>query len=95
VEPALDTLARKYVWWLAGEPRRELLLCQLMQLGTYEDVRHARGLLGDEAFRDALRRAPPGVLDARSWNFWHRLLGIDPIPPMPTRPLPWTPSNRS
>ena len=88
-------LARRYVWWVTAEARRELLLCQLMQLGTYDDVRLARSLMGDAAFRDALRGAPPGILDARSWNFWHLFFGIQPVPPMPSRPLPWTPSNPS
>jgi hypothetical protein len=95
VEPELAHLARKYVWWLTDEPGRELFLCQLMQLGTYEDMRSARRLLGDDAFRDALRSAPPGILDARSWNFWHLFFGIHPIPALPSRPIPWTPSNPS
>ena len=87
----LRELATRYVWWLSADEtlaRPNLLLCQLMQLGTAEDVRAARDLLGDDTFRAALRGAPPGVLDARSWNFWHLvLLGQSP-PPMPMRPLP-------
>jgi hypothetical protein len=90
-DDVLIALARRYVWWLAPEhtlARPALFLCQLMQLGTAEDVRTARSLLGDDAFRAALSSAPPGILDARSWNFWHLvLLGQQPpLPPM--RPLP-------
>jgi hypothetical protein len=59
-----------------------------MQLGTYDDVRTARRILGDDAFRDALTAAPPGVLDPRSWNFWHLVLFRRPPPPLPIRPLP-------
>lgn len=84
-------LAARYVWWLpAAETlaRPHLLLCQLMQLGTAEDVGVARTLLGDDAFRAALRSAPPGVLDAKSWNFWHLVLLGQPPPPLPSRPLP-------
>lgn len=84
-------LAARYVWWLpAAEAlaRPHLLLCQLMQLGTAEDVRAARNLLGDDAFRAALRSAPPGILDAKSWNFWHLVLLGQPPPPPPSRPLP-------
>jgi hypothetical protein len=84
-------LARRYVWWLPPTEalaRPHLLLCQLMQLGTAEDVGLARGLVGDDAFRDALRSAPPGVLDAKSWNFWHLVLLGQPPPPPPSRPLP-------
>lgn len=84
-------LAARYVWWLpAAETlaRPSLLLCQVMQLGTAEDVRAARNLLGDDAFRAALRSAPPGILDAKSWNFWHLVLLGQPPPPPPSRPLP-------
>lgn len=87
----LHELARRYVWWLSPAEtlaRPNLLLCQLMQLGTAEDVRLARDLLGDDAFRDALRMAPPGILDDRSWNFWHLVLLGQPPPPLPSRPLP-------
>ncbi len=59
-----------------------------MQLGTADDIQTARTLLGDEAFRDALRGGPPGILDARSWTFWHLFLFKTAPPPMPSRPLP-------
>ncbi|MBA3393586.1 MAG: hypothetical protein H0T89_13135 [Deltaproteobacteria bacterium] len=87
----LRELAARYVWWQAPDvtlARREHFLCQLMTLGTADDVRTARQLLGDEAFRDALRHAPPGVVDARSWNFWHLVLFGESPPPLPERPLP-------
>lgn len=87
----LDALARRYVWWQPPEltlARRELLLCHLMQLGTPEDVSAAQQIYGDDAFREALRAAPPGILDARSWNFWHLVLFESPPPPLPERPLP-------
>ena len=87
----LLALAERYVWWQpAAETlaRPERLLCQLMQLGTAEDVRAARAVLGDDAFRDALRSAPAGALDDKSWNFWHRVLFGQPPPPQPSRPLP-------
>lgn len=87
----LETLARKYVWWEPADralERRDLLLCQLMQLGTPRDVALARRTFGDEAFKAALRQAPPGILDARSWNFWNRFFGTVPVPPLPSRPLP-------
>jgi hypothetical protein len=86
----LEELARRYVWW--QEPattlaRQDHFLCQLMQLGTLEDMNAARRIYGDDAFRNALRTAPPGVLDARSWNFWHLVLFKAPPPAAPERPL--------
>ena len=91
VTASLKVLAQKYVWWEdpdVATKRPAVLLCQLMQLGTYDDVQVARQLFGDEAFKAALRQAPPGILDEKSWNFWHRLFAEVPIPPMPVRPLP-------
>jgi hypothetical protein len=90
-ETVLDELARRYHWWQTPAQARAdqvRFLCQLMQFGTYEDVRIARRILGDEAFRIALAAAPAGVLDDRSWNFWHLVLFGRPAPAQPSRPLP-------
>ncbi len=89
--PEVRQLAEKYVWWQPPEQavqRRDLLLCQLMQLGAWDDVCLARRLFGDEAFKQALKDAPPGVLDRRSWIYWNRFYGRVPVPPPPERPLP-------
>lgn len=85
----LIALASRYVWWqqpqvTLAEP--QVLLCQLMQLGTWDDFVTARRVYGDDAFRAALRRAPAGVIDPRSWSFWTQFFGI--TMPAPTRPLP-------
>jgi hypothetical protein len=58
-----------------------------MALGTTEDVRTVRRMMGDSALLDALEHAPPGVMDPKSWNFWHLFFGRRP-PPLPERPLP-------
>jgi hypothetical protein len=87
----LRELASRYVWWKPPEQALEArthFICQLLHLGTAEDVRTARRILGDEALRDALRSAPPGVLDARSWSYWHLVLFGQPAPPLPSRTLP-------
>jgi hypothetical protein len=87
----LEKLARKYCWWMTPETalaRKEMFLCQLMQLGTWEDLAVARKLFGEQSLKQALRSAPPGILDPRSWNFWNLLLGNVPVPLMPVRPLP-------
>lgn len=83
-------LARRYVWWQEADQTLDdevLLLCQLMQLGTPADLQAARRMFGDDAFRAALNNAPPGVLDARSWNFWHLVLMHHAPPAMPARSI--------
>lgn len=49
---------------------------------TLADYEH----FGHEAFLEELRRAPAGVLDAQSWTFWHRWLGVE-VPPPPERKI--------
>jgi hypothetical protein len=89
-QDTLRALASKYVWWQPPDvtlARGWHFLCQMMTLGTAEDMRTVRRLLGDEAMIDALEHAPPGVMDPKSWNFWHLFFGR-PVPPLPVRPLP-------
>lgn len=91
MDPELTRLAEKYVWWETPEralERQSLFLCQLLQLGTWTDVQLVRARLGDAALRTALQMAPPGILDAKSWNYWHLYYHLEPVPPMPARPLP-------
>lgn len=90
MDAALGDIAKKYVWWKTPSDalsHRDHFLCQLMQLGTLDDVLFVRARLGDPAFREALNHAPSGVLDAKSWNFWN-LVYFGAVPPMPERPLP-------
>jgi hypothetical protein len=89
-EAALREIAARYVWWQPPDvtlARPHHFLCQLMTLGTAEDVRTVRRTLGDQALLEALEHAPPGVMDAKSWNYWHLFFGRRPPPP-PARPLP-------
>ncbi len=70
-----ERLARRYVWW--REPDAALhdlprLLCQIMAFGTARDYVTARRIWGEGTFKDALRGALPGAMDARSWTYWHR-----------------------
>lgn len=86
----LSEIAAKYVWWQPPDvtlSRPRHFLCQLMTLGTLEDIRLVRRVMTDHALIDALEHAPPGVMDAKSWTFWHLFFGRRP-PPLPERPLP-------
>jgi hypothetical protein len=61
-------------------------LAYAMTYGTHEDMRTLRPYLGDDGLREALDRAPPGILDARSWSHWHLMRDRWP-PPLPERTL--------
>lgn len=86
----LEDVARRLMWWKAPEealsdPRR--LLAQVMALGTVEDLRVARSRFSDADFRAVLAQAPPGVFDARSWAYWHLVLGLGEAPDLPQRAI--------
>ena len=53
-----------------------------------DDLRVVRAHFTDDQLRQALRAGLPGVFDARSWAYWHAVLGVDPVPPLPARRLP-------
>jgi hypothetical protein len=35
--------------------------------------------------REALDKAPPGIIDPRSWAYWNSKMGRYPAPPLPVR----------
>jgi hypothetical protein len=79
------------MWWLTPEeawadPMR--LLQQVMAIGLPEHVDEARERWSEDDFRQALRTAPPGLFDPRSWAYWHTILGMRPVPPLPERTFP-------
>jgi len=87
----LVQLARRLFWWKPAEEAladRDRFLAQVMTYGTWRDIADARAHFQEEAFRHALRHAPPGVFDARSWTYWHHAVGVLPISPRPRRHLP-------
>lgn len=90
VPPDLRQLARRLFWWKSPEealayPVR--FLAQVMTFGTWEDLRVARRYWTEADFRAVLAAPPPGVFDPRSWTYWHRVFGIEPVPPLPRRHL--------
>jgi len=87
----LRAIAARVCWWQgAGETleERPLFLCRVMALGTWEDVCFCLDRFGKDAFRAALRSAPPGLMDRRSWHYWHHRLGVLPVPAEPIRAIP-------
>jgi len=84
-------VARRVIWF---EPPEQALadpirfLAYLMTYGTIEDVAVVRHYLDLDDFRAALERAPPGIIDERSWAYWNAMTGRYPAPPMPRRVIP-------
>ena len=86
--PETEALARRLVWF--EEPPEALsdvvrFAAYAFAGATHEDMKILRRYLSDGALRDALDRAPPGIIDPRSWAFWNSKLGRYPAPPMPVR----------
>ena len=52
---------------------------------TFQDMKTIRAVFNDDDLRKALASAPPGIIDARSWSYWHAVLGVFPPPQQPTR----------
>jgi hypothetical protein len=81
-------LAKRLVWF---EPPGEALadpvrfLAYAFARATHDDMNVLRRYLIDDDFREALSNAPPGIIDPRSWCYWHVRLGQYPAPPLPVR----------
>tara|TARA_B100001013_G_scaffold325400_1_gene237406 strand:+ start:522 stop:788 length:267 start_codon:yes stop_codon:yes gene_type:complete len=80
-------IARELFWWKSLENEIRFA-CQVITLGTWDYVLLAREDLGDEFFKSALENTPLGVVDTRSWNYWHLVYEISPVPPSPVRSFP-------
>jgi hypothetical protein len=87
----LHAMAAKYIWWqtpaeAAQRPRR--VMAQVMNLGTFADVRVLEKAAGPTALAEVLRDAEPGWFSPRSWHFWHHRLGLvksGVVPALPVR----------
>jgi hypothetical protein len=83
----LDVVPR-IVWF--EPPERALadpvrFMAYAMTYARHEDMKLIREYVSDEDFREALDRAPPGIIDPRSWAYWNSKMGRYPAPPLPRR----------
>jgi hypothetical protein len=87
-----DTLAklgRKYLWWkpVDGHPHSEdRIIAQTMNLGTYEDILLLEQAVGQVRLADVMRRAAPGWINERSWEFWRGRLSFAIGAVLPEKP---------
>ena len=88
--PELLAVAPRIIWF---EPPEQALadpyrfMAYLMTYGTIAELAVVEKYVGAEGFREAIRHAPPGIMDPRSWAYWNLMADIDPVPPMPVRDL--------
>jgi hypothetical protein len=81
-------LAARVIWFeppavaLRDVPR---LMAYAFRYAVHEDMKLLRTVLSDDDLREALADAPPGIIDPRSWSYWHVVLGMFPAPSMPRR----------
>ena len=83
-------LARRMIWFeppaaALADPIR--FMAYVMAHATPKDLAVIRRYVSDEDFREALDRAPAGVIDPRSWAYWNSKMGRYPAPPLPRRRL--------
>lgn len=89
--PDLLEIAPRMIWF---EPPEKALadpvrfLAYVMTYGTLEDLAVLRRHVDDDAFREVVADAPPGIMDERSWAYWNVMAGKDVVPPMPVRRFP-------
>ena len=83
-----EALARRVVWF--EEPAEALedpirFMAYAMKHATHDDMKALRRYVSDDDFREALDKAPPGIIDPRSWAYWNAKMGRYPSPPLPQR----------
>jgi len=86
--PETEVIARRVIWFEApaqalSDPVR--FMAYAMASATHEDMRALRRYVSDDDFREALDKAPPGIIDPRSWAYWNSKMGRYPPPPLPKR----------
>jgi len=88
LNPETEAVARRVVWFEEAAEALEdpiRFMAYAMKHATHEDMRVLRRYVSDEDFREALDKAPPGIIDPRSWAYWNNKMGRYPAPPLPKR----------
>jgi hypothetical protein len=86
--PQTLSVAPRIIWF--EPPERALadpirFMAYAITYARHEDMRVIRQYVSDDDFREALDRAPPGIIDPRSWAYWNSKMGRYPAPPLPKR----------
>ena len=84
----LLAIAPRVVWFEAPEkalsdPAR--FFAYAMRYASHQDMEVFRRFFSDDDLRGFLASAPPGIVDPRSWSYWHLKLDQYPPPPLSVR----------
>ena len=83
----LRDFASRYIWWQDQTPPcDDRVIAQVMSIGTYDDIRRLEAAYRPEELREVMRRAQPGWISERSWDFWRGRLHADGVAQIPERP---------
>jgi len=85
----LAELGEKYIWWAPiGQepPTRERIIAQVMNIGTYDDIRRLEATLGFGKLAEVMIDAAPGWFNPRSWSFWRGRLRLETDVQIPAEP---------
>ena len=72
--PELRRIASRVVWCDTPEHvvcRLDDFLCRVMALGDFADANYVEAVYAPDRLRTALTSASPGLIDIRSWHYWH------------------------
>jgi hypothetical protein len=81
-------LAESLIWF---EPPAQALadpirfVAYAFARATHEQMKVLGNYLSGDDLREALDKAPPGIIDPRSWAYWNARMGRFPAPPLPER----------
>ena len=81
-------LAESLVWFetpaeALADPVR--FMAYAFARATHEQMKILRIYVSEDDWKDALDKAPPGIIDPRSWAYWQSRAGRHPVPPLPVR----------
>src|ERR1051326_6444042 len=80
----LADFAARYVWWREERaPSEHRIIAQVMNFGTYDDIRRLEAAYGPQELRAVMLRAQPGWIGARWGEFWRgrvAFAGAEAIP---------------
>ncbi|MDR1191792.1 MAG: hypothetical protein LBK60_09065 [Verrucomicrobiales bacterium] len=76
----LEELARRYIWWKTPDESlsdQRYFLQHAMRRCLFNDLKILEQFFGKEDFIDALQHPTAGIMDEKSWVYWHWKLGFD------------------